>query len=63
MPRPIEILLRIFDEPVPAYTIFGLVSATSTAPTGPTEIWPSVIGSHVWPASTVFHTPPPTVPM
>ena len=36
----------------------GLEGETAIAPTGPTLIWPSVIGSQYWPASSVFQTPP-----
>ena len=37
-PRPMETLLRIFDDPVPAYTTLGSERATSIAPMEPTAI-------------------------
>ena len=58
-----EILLRIFDDPVPAHTMFGSLSATSTAPIDAAEKNPSEMFCHEWPASFVFHTPPPVEPI
>ena len=58
-----DTLLRIFDEPVPAQTIFGSLSATSTAPIDATAKNPSETFRHEWPASVVFHTPPPVDPI
>src|SRR3990172_454086 len=62
-PRPIETLLRILDEPVPAYTTFGSESATSIAPIEPTGSWPSETLTQLCPASVVFQMPPPVDPM
>jgi hypothetical protein len=63
MPRPIDTLLRIFDDPVPAQTTLGSLSATSTAPIEATEKKPSETLVHEWPASVVFQTPPPVEPI
>jgi hypothetical protein len=41
----------------------GSEGATAIAPTDPVFTKPSVIGRHVIPASSVFHTPPPVAPM
>src|SRR5689334_18323341 len=48
--------------PIPMYTTSGFDGATPIAPTELERIWPSVIGFHVCPPSTVFHAPPPTAP-
>jgi DICT domain-containing protein len=57
-----ETLLRILDEPVPAYTTFGSETETSMAPMEPTAIWPSDTLTQLWPASVVFQMPPPAEP-
>ena len=62
MPRPIETLLRIFDEPVPAYTMSGFDSETSTAPMEATGRKPSETFTQECPASVVFQTLPPVEP-
>jgi hypothetical protein len=41
----------------------GSDSETSIAPMEPAPICPSVTLSQLWPASTVFQTPPPVEPM
>src|SRR5579883_2782685 len=63
MPRPIDTLLRIFDDPVPAYTTSGFDCDTSIAPIDPSGRYASVTFTHVCPASVVFHTPPPVEPI
>src|SRR5919109_4250944 len=55
-------LPRMHDSPMPMYTMSGFDSDTATAPTDELLIWPSVTGAHVFPASVVFHSPPPTAP-
>ena len=53
---------RIAALPVPTHTWLGFDGATSIEPIEPVDIWPSLTGSHEMPASSVFHTPPPTPP-
>jgi hypothetical protein len=48
--------------PPPAQTMSLLLGATASAPMVPPKA-ASVAGRQVRPASSVFHTPPPTVPM
>ena len=63
-PSPCEVITpRIACSPIPAYTTLGSDSATASAPTDEVPSWPSVTLRQVTPASSVFHTPPPTVPM
>jgi hypothetical protein len=62
MPRPIDALLRIVEEPVPAYTTFGSDSETSTAPSEAAAKKPSDTLTQICPASVVFQTPPPVDP-
>ena len=54
---------RIECSPIPMYTTFGSDSETATAPTEEVATNPSVTGFQLMPASEVFHTPPPAVPM
>ena len=56
-------LLRIAALPVPTQTMFGFDSETSIDPIEPVDIWPSEIGVHSTPQSSVFQIPPPVGPM
>jgi hypothetical protein len=62
MPLPAMMSERMSASPLPTYTTFGSLGATVTAPIDETGS-PSMIGRHVRPASSVFHTPPPTAPV
>ena len=63
IPFPIEIFPLGSADPVPTYTIFSSEGATAIAPIDPTVICPSETLFHEFPASVVFQTPPPVVPM
>ena len=53
---------RISLSPVPARTISGFTSDTVIAPTDAVLKKPSETGSHFFPPSVVFQTPPPVAP-
>jgi hypothetical protein len=57
------VLPRIFDDPVPVYTLFGSDSETSTASMEAAAKEPSGTLAQLCPASVVFQTPPPVDPM
>src|ERR1044072_6462936 len=62
MPRPMETLVRILDDPVPTDTMLGCESAPSPVPIEPSGMNASETFINVAPASIVFQTPPPVEP-
>ena len=62
IPCPDETFPLSVCSPSPTYITFESDSLTAIAPMLPPKN-PSLIGTHVLPASSVFHTPPPAVPM
>ena len=62
MPSPIMSISRTAQpSPVPAQTMLGLLGATASAPIA-CDVWPSNVGFHVAPPSTLFQTPPDAAP-
>ena len=58
-----EVLPRMHAEPIPTQMTLGSESDTSTAPTEADSRYLSAALAQLTPASSVFHTPPPVLPM
>src|SRR5688572_16219565 len=61
IPHPTEMLLRMNGSPVPAYTTFGSLGATASAPTDDTG-WLSKIAVQCTPPSVDLNNPPEAAP-
>src|SRR3954470_9534433 len=61
MPQPIEMWLRVYGSPVPAYTTFGSLGATAMDPTDCTGC-ASKSDVQWMPPSVDFHSPPDAAP-